>query len=267
MPIDTFILKITIMPLVILLVTWISRRWGNMVGGMIAGMPWVGGAILLFIALEQGKLFALDMLPGATVGLIAWLSFCMSYVWIGQRRSPLITLIASNIICLGLAYIFRILTPYLSQEIWIVVLYISLLVSLVLFPKITQTQERENTPIKSEIGLRIAMITIFVVSLTYFANVLGPSWSGVLTPFPVITSTLAFFTHLGQGIKQTKVILLGMYTGVVGFGGFLLTLKYILPDYSLGLSFVIALLINVILVLIAKWLFSRWKLLTTEPSV
>ncbi|MFT7273350.1 MAG: hypothetical protein ACI9V1_002887, partial [Spirosomataceae bacterium] len=47
---NTFLLKIILMPLIIAGVTLAARKWGNVIGGVIAGMPWVGGAILFFIA-------------------------------------------------------------------------------------------------------------------------------------------------------------------------------------------------------------------------
>jgi len=247
------------MPIVIVIVTLISRRWGNSIGGVIAGMPWVGGSILLFIAIEQGKAFAVESLPGAVVGLVGWLGFCMCYVWLGQKAKPIFTLIISNVLCLGFGTIMRPFTSELSVPYWTLVLFLCLTVSIYTFPKVTRTNTREGRPIRAEIPLRIIMITLFVITLTYFAKALGPSWSGILTPFPVITSTLALFTHIGQGIKQVRVILLGMYTGVVGFGSFLLALSFLMPKYSIEVSFLLALILNVFFALGAKVVFDRLK--------
>ncbi len=257
---STLWIKIIFMPIVIWVVTLVSRRFGNAIGGVIAGMPWVGGAILFFIAIEQGKSFAIDALPGATVGLVAWLGFCMSYVWIGQRLAPVLTLLLSNLICLTIGAMMLPLLPLISGGGWTAILFVYLTISLRFFPEISRHDTRALRPIKVEITLRMIMVTLFVLLLTYFADLLGPGWSGILTPFPVITATLALFTHIGQGIAQVRIILLGMYTGVFGFGSFLLSLMFLLPVHSIGFSFAISILINVFFALAAKVVFDKLKL-------
>lgn len=254
---DTFWLKITLMPAIIALVTVISRRWGNVVGGVIAGMLWVGGGILFFIALEQGKDFAFQSLAGVMAGLIGWLAFCTAYVLIGQRLNAALTLLASVIICLLTGVLLKGLIPLFSAQVWFLILLSSILVSAWFFPKVKGEEVEAGRPIRLEILLRMIMITAFVLLLTYSAKALGPTWSGILTPFPVITAVLAVFTHFGQGMHQVRLTLMGMYTGVVGFATFLLTLVYALPFMGIGQAFLLSLVVNVISALLTKVLFTK----------
>mgnify|MGYP000607373530 CR=1 FL=1 len=91
---NTFFVKIILMPAIIAGVTLAARKWGNVIGGVIAGMPWVGGAILYFIAVEQGETFMTNALPGVLIGLIGWLGFCTTYVIAGQYLSVLASFVS-----------------------------------------------------------------------------------------------------------------------------------------------------------------------------
>ncbi|MGR3810569.1 hypothetical protein [Jiulongibacter sp. NS-SX5] len=258
---DTFWIKVIAMPVIIALVTLASRKWGNVVGGVIAGMPWVGGAILLFIALEQGKSFALNVIPGALVGLICWLAFCVSYMVFGQRFKALPSLIFSNLSYLIIGSVLMNFTDNLHVGIWFVILISSLVLVLMNFPQVKEKDTGLSRRIKFDIPLRMLMITAFVVGLTYFADLLGPTWSGILTPFPVMTATLAVFIHIGQGMHQVRLTLMGMFTGVVGFSAFLMVLVYLLPQNGIAASFLIALAVNVVAVLLAKYAFGKFNLI------
>lgn len=257
---DTFWFKILAMPTVIALVTMASRKWGNVVGGVIAGMPWVGGAILFFIALEQGAVFAVNAIPGALVGLICWLSFCSAYMIAGQHFKAFSSLLIGIAAFLLPGCILMNFTPFFPAEVWFVILLIMIGITIRYFPKVKGDDIGLSRKIKFDIPLRMIMITAFVVALTYFANLLGPTWSGILTPFPVMTATLAVFVHIGQGMHQVRLTLVGMFTGVVGFATFLVSLVYLIPAFGIGLAFLIALVINVVATLMVKILFTRLRL-------
>jgi hypothetical protein len=52
-----------------------------------------------------------------------------------------------------------------------------------------------------------------VVTLTAVSSSLGSELSGLIAPFPVITSVLAAFTHAQRGHADTAVLLRGMLGG------------------------------------------------------
>lgn len=258
---NTFLLKIILMPSVIAFVTLIARKWGNVIGGVIAGMPWVGGAILFFIGIEQGETFMLHTLSGVLIGLIGWLGFCTTYVIAGQRLSELPSFALGIVMYLLIGSAFYKFTSYLPTSGWFLVMISLTVLSLTLFPKVKRTNNKTPKPLRFEIPLRMIVITAFVFAITYFAELLGPSWSGILTPFPVMTATLALFIHYTQGIAQVRLALTGMYTGVIGFSIFIISIGYFSPIFGFGNSFIIGLALNVFATLLAKQLFSRFKLI------
>lgn len=258
---NTTLLKIIFMPLVIAGVTLIARKWGNIIGGVVAGMPWVGGAILFFVAIEQGEPFMLNAILGVLIGLLAWLGFCTTYVIAGQRLGVLGSFASGISVYLLISFLLQDYTTAFTIRGWFVVMILTTIVSLYYFPKVKRINNISPKPLRFEIPLRMIMITAFVLLVTYFAELLGPNWSGILTPFPVMTATLAIFTHHTQGLPQVRLALMGMYTGVIGFSIFLISIAHFVPAFGLGNGFLIGLGFNVIATLFAKQLFSKLKLI------
>ena len=76
---NTLAIKILLMPIVIAIVSHAIKKWGPTMAGIISCLPWVAGPILIFIAVEQGSIFAAHTIPGVMVGILGWLAFCVTY--------------------------------------------------------------------------------------------------------------------------------------------------------------------------------------------
>lgn len=81
-----------------------------------------------------------------------------------------------------------------------------------------------------------------VMVLTGLARRLGPTWSGLLTPFPVASSVVVLGTHLADGPAALPDTLRGFLQGLYGFVAFLTVLWMgleplgIAPAFLLGLA-------------------------------
>ena len=73
------ILKLTIVPLALLLFGIAERLHGPRIAGWLAGFPIVGGPLLVFVTLEQGNDFGSQAALGAYFGLVPWLAFTATY--------------------------------------------------------------------------------------------------------------------------------------------------------------------------------------------
>lgn len=80
--------------------------------------------------------------------------------------------------------------------------------------------------------LGLAALTLFVVVYGKTAERRGPSLSGLLAPFPIITSVLAVFTHLHGGSGQVRVLLRSFLVGFYGFAAFCFVLAAGLDSLS-----------------------------------
>ena len=254
---NTFIIKLILMPLVVATVTLASRKWGNMVGGILASLPFVAGAILLFIAIEQGITFAVATISGVMVGILGWMIFCIVYILVGQRFNAIISTLAGYLayLCWG-AIILRFI-PLLSLPSWYVITLTLGVIGLKYFPQVDTPEVEEHRKLHFEIPLRMLLITMFVVAITYFAHILGSTWSGILTPFPIITAVLLIFTHFTQGIVQVRTVIIGLFTGMFGFTTFLFLQAYFLPAIGIFYAFLWAFLIDIVITLLTRKIMLR----------
>jgi hypothetical protein len=79
-----------------------------------------------------------------------------------------------------------------------------------------------------------------VLTLTAGSGALGPHLSGLLAPFPIITSVLAIFTHAPGGSAQVSVLLRNFLFGFYGFAVFCFALAVTLPELETAAAFGLA---------------------------
>lgn len=249
---NILLLKVTLMPSVIALVTLAIRKWGNKVGGLIGSMPWVAGPILLFFILEQGTAFGIHSIQGSMTGILALISFCFSYSAFSRKLSWLPTILLSYGVYTATAVFFNYLQLNLLLSYGIVMA--TVLLALQFFPKPTGLLTSTRR-LPFDIPIRMVIATLFVLAITGLARVLGPNWSGILTPFPIMTTVLAIFSHTLQGSNATIATLRGLVMGLLGFTTFLFLQAFLLPEFSIALSFGIAFVVNVLINLVASRLW------------
>jgi hypothetical protein len=79
-----------------------------------------------------------------------------------------------------------------------------------------------------------------VLTLTALSGALGAHLSGLLAPFPIITSVLAVFTQAHGGFAQVSVLLRNFLVGFYGFAAFCFVLAIALPSMSTAAAFGLA---------------------------
>ena len=210
------------------------RKWGEGIGGWIGGFPWVAGPISFFIAIEHGGDFASSTIPSALMGAIGTFFFALVYSVVASRLSWFPTLMISYLAFFVVATFSLGRTPPLwfafglSLVVWAGVLYV--------FPKPKGTSVPKKYP-HYDIPLRVLVATVFVVLVTQAAESLGATWSGILTPFPIMTSTLAVFTHAQQGSHATSRILYGLLLTGFGFVIFLVGVAILAPVMPIPIAY------------------------------
>ncbi len=258
---NTFLIKLILMPLIIAGVTLVSKKWGNSIGGILASLPWVAGPIIMFIAFEQGIDFAANSISGSMVGIMGWFAFCVVYILIGQKYNAFLSVLGGYLVYL---LVGTILNPYinnLSVYQWFILSLLVLSIGLRYFPTVKSGIKHSGKKLRFEIPLRMLVITLFVILLTFFAEKMGPNWSGILTPFPIMTAVLGVFTHYTQGIYQVRTIFMGLFTGLFGFTLFLFLQAILMPKFGVFVSFSIGVLLDILITLATKAILSRLRIL------
>ncbi|MFG6415370.1 hypothetical protein ACG02S_15840 [Roseateles sp. DC23W] len=243
------LLKLFLVPLFLLLLTLAGRRWGPSVAGWLAGLPVVAGPILLFLSLEHGAGFAADAAAAALSAVVASVSFSVAYShaaqrW-GWRVSLALALIAWGVAALCLSFIPPSATTSLA---------VSLLVLAIaprLFPHMDESSIARVFSV-GELGGRMVAGALLTLAVTFAANLVGSTWSGLLAVFPLLGSVLAVFSHRANGPAFVAHLLRGMAAGLYSFVAFCFALSVSLPEAGIALAFAASGLIGVAVQLLSK---------------
>jgi hypothetical protein len=99
-----------------------------------------------------------------------------------------------------------------------------------------------SAPPKWDLPLRMGIAVAFVLSITGFAALLGPKWSGLLAPFPAFTLIMTAFSHQQHGVAAAHLLLYGVVSGALGAIGFFCVVAFGLTSLGTIATFTLAVL-------------------------
>lgn len=233
----TLLLKATLAPLLVILASLAGRRWGDRLGGFVAGFPIVAGPILYFFALEQGPAFAAEAASACLTGLVSLSAFCVFYA---RARSHWWANLLTGWAAFALAtYMLR--EPVLEWWLAWLIAALALLAGAYAMP--AQDKAPQGLQMgRFDLPLRALSAAALVLALTGLAKGLGPTMSGLLTPFPVASSVLAVFAQRQGGQAASTAILKGMLLALQAFAVFCALLALLLNKITVFGAFFLALL-------------------------
>lgn len=230
------ILKLTIVPLFILVVTLAGKKWGTQLAGLLGGLPIVAGPIVVFLALEQGQAFGAVAATSAIASVVALLAFGVAYSWLCLSKPWPVAYPLSLVVWLFTAFLLSqlMLRPWLA----LVLAFMAIALTPVLLPKVFSEPNGSNR--LKDLPLRLISGAILTLAVTQSAQLLGEHWSGILAVFPVIGSVLVIFTHRNQGAAAVTQLYRGMVKGLCSLSLFFLILTYAWQDNGFWWPVVIA---------------------------
>ena len=219
--------RLLLAPLLVVAASLVARRLGERAGGWLSAFPFVGFPVHLLLYLDHGTAFTVQSAKGALYGVALLGVFSLAYAWT-SRRLPWEFSLA---VAWGLYLTFaRILEP------WDASLWLRIALSLAgplflsrLLPLVRNCQNKASPLPPWDIWLRTLSAFALVAGIALASKLLGPSWSGLLTPFPVITAILAVFAHSQVGSDAVVRIFQGFLPGLLSLCGFFATLALALP--------------------------------------
>jgi hypothetical protein len=232
-----FVLKLVLAPLIIFTATLVSRRWGEIIGGLMVGLPLTSAPVSIFFAIEQGKPFAANAAHAAMLGLVPVAAFGIGYVLASRRFGLALTATSSIVFYLVTVWAVSFITPGL----WIIVpLALAALGLAQLIIGRPRTQPRSFPSPWWDLPLRMFIATAILIAITTAASFLGPKWSGLLSPFPIFTFVMASFTfHLGGSDSAWRFVR-GLLTGLLGYLVFFLVVSLLVKQASLVVAYSLA---------------------------
>jgi hypothetical protein len=230
--------KILLAPLCVVAISLAGRRWGVAVAGVLGGLPVVAGPILLVETLLHGRGFGADAAAGTLLGLAALTAFVVVYGRVAPAARPVPTVLCGwTAFLIGVAVLSLVQPPPALSL--VVVAACFALGRRLLSPATSPPRAAAELPWWDLPARALAALGL-VLALTAVSGALGPHLSGLLAPFPIITSVLAVFTHARGGVAQIGVLLRNFLVGFYGFAAFCFTLTVALPALATAAAFGLA---------------------------
>jgi hypothetical protein len=229
--------KVFLAPACLVAVSMAGRRWGIGVAGLLGGLPVVAGPILLAETLIHGRGFGADAAAGTLLGLAGLTAFVVVYGRAAQAWGPLPSVLcgwAAFLLCVA---VLRLVHP--SPALSLLFVGACFAIGLRLLPA-SSAPIAPVTPPPWDLPARALAALTLVLALTAVSGALGPHLSGLLAPFPIITSILAVFTHAHGGPAQLETLLRNFLRGFYGFASFCFVLAIALPSLATAAAFGLA---------------------------
>jgi hypothetical protein len=214
------------------------RRFGPEIGGLVGGLPVVAGPILLVYALAQGQGFAAQAAAATLLGLVSLTAFVVVYGRLAERAPWTVCILAATS-AFGLGTLLFTVSVVPAGTA-LALACAGFVLGLALLPRPEGERMPAPPPPAWDLPLRAGCALALVLVLTSAAGSLGSQLSGLLAPFPIITTVLATFTHAQRGSQETVRLLRGMLTGFIGFALFCFTLAVSLRTLGVAAAFVVA---------------------------
>jgi hypothetical protein len=231
-------IKLLLAPSFVVGASLIARRFGSRVGGLIAGLPVVAGPILLAYAVAHGSRFAAGAAAGTLLGLVSLIAFVIVYARVAPRVFWGASLIAGLLaFCASTAVFYLLSVP---TGVALALAAAALVVGLAVVPRPEPGALASFITPQWDLPLRATCALVLVLTLTAVSGWLGPQLSGLLAPFPIITTVLATFTHAQRGSNELLRLLRGMVSGFAAFALFCFTLAVSLRPLGTAAAFALA---------------------------
>jgi hypothetical protein len=221
------LLKILLTPALVAAATLLARRWGPGVGGTIAGLPLTSTPVSIFLALEQGPVFAATAALGTLLGLVSQAALCLAYSWSARWASWWTSTAVGVLAFLVTTLIVERVSPALPLAFALVCGVLMLTAG---FMPVSTIVFGPVRPPGWDLAMRMLVATTLVVGLTTVAAAVGPRWTGLLSPFPVFALVLGAFTHRTQGAGAAARLLRGVVLGSLAHATmFVLVASWLMP--------------------------------------
>lgn len=250
---NLLILKLTIVPLALLLLGIAERLHGPRVAGWLAGFPVVAGPLLLFVTMDQGFRFGSAAALGAYFGLLPWLAFSATYAWcarsFGWVRCAVFGFAAWTIVAVA-AVILQ------GTARWLEALPFAILACAIGYYRRGETSDEEREHVWWGLPARMIAGAVLTVVITRFAGAMGTKWSGIFATFPVMGSIIAISNHIQFGRRAVQEAVAGMSMGLASVGVFCFAVYVLLGVTGMWSAFGLALVAS-LLAHALTWLLFR----------
>jgi hypothetical protein len=247
------LLRFLLAPMLVAGASLATRRWGDRVGGWLAAFPFVAGPLLLVMTLEHGLEFGAMSALSALSGITALAVFAVCYAHLARAFHWAVALPIGWVLYLLSAALMH------PMQSGIVARLAGALISLWLARQFLPHAEHLETATTArripawDLAARMGSAALLVGSVATLSKLLGPTWSGLLTPFPIATTILVGFAHAQGGPPAVSRMLDGFLPALAGLAFFFASLSACLVRFGLLGGFLTAIGASVSVQLLLLW--------------
>jgi hypothetical protein len=242
------LLKVGLAPLLIVAASIAGYRWGNTVSGWIVGLPLVSAPVILLLALERGNDFAAASAQGSMMGIISLAAFSLVYSFLSLRR--VLGWLPSLLLGWGVYFASTFLLGYASVS--IIIAFVMVVTWLLIVAKVFPVADAPDVvkaggfPWGDTLVRAVAAVAL-ILAITSYAPTLGPTLSGLLTPFPIYTSVMVTSIHRRQGAASATQFVRGSTLSSFTPAVFWLIVGSTIVTLGIGVAYTLAIVISMVL--------------------
>jgi hypothetical protein len=238
--VSLLLVKLALAPALVVGSSLAGRRWGHEVSGLLVALPLVAGPILLITELEHGERFAARAAAASLLGLVALAGFVVVFAQVARRRGWLLAVAGGWLAFLAVALAFS--ATSIPAGVALALAFAAFALAPLLLPADMHIADSPIGPLPAwDLPARAVATALLVLGLTGAAAGLGPTLTGVLTPFPVSTSVLAAFVLALEGPAPADALLRGFLRGAFGFASFCCLVAVLVQPLGAAAAFALAL--------------------------
>ncbi|MFN2465767.1 MAG: hypothetical protein ABR598_05810 [Candidatus Dormibacteria bacterium] len=234
-------LRMALAPTLVAVATLLARRWGAPAAGWAASTPVVAGPVLLVVASDHGTLFGSQAAGSATLGLVSLAIFTVVYARLGGAGLPWAACLIAGWASFVVATLF--LSMFTVPTLWALVTAVVAFRVCRLTLGTGEDASADARRLPGDIPLRMTAALLMVATLAVVAGMLGPRLSGLLTPFPIIGSVMAVFTHVTRGRGALGGYSDALLKGLPSFALFTATVGLMIVPLGMAAAFILATLV------------------------
>jgi hypothetical protein len=266
--VSLLLVKLALAPALVVGSSLAGRRWGHEVSGLLVALPLVAGPILLITELEHSAHFAARAASASLLGLVALASFVVVFARVAhvvRERAWPIAVAAGWIAFLAVALAFG--TTTLAAGVALALAVAAFALAPTLLPRDPYVADAPIAELPAwDLPARAVATALLVLGLTGAAAGLGPTLTGVLTPFPVSNTVLAAFLLVLEGPAQLDAFFRGFLRGAYGFCAFCFLVAVLVVPLGVAGAFALALLGALAAQAVVRLLIGGAAAAPSEPS-
>ena len=204
-------------PVLMVVVSLFERRWGPVVGGMVAAAPVTALIGLLLVSSNLGEAVSAEMAITMSGYTPAQVGIAVVIVAVVGRIGFVAGLVLGTACYGGLAWLSLLLPTPVAVAASVITLGIAL--RLIRLPSADQDTDTGQTASRGWgiIGMRAAVSLATAVGLLLIADQFGAAAGGAVGAFPIFTVTLCAFVMASAGAVGVQRVLLGMVLGLPAY--------------------------------------------------